>query len=83
MSEAETVGMVLLALVTIFGAFAMVARPLMRLDQTLVTLEASIDRLKELIEEQREKTRDHEKRLDEAEKALIDHDHRLRKMEDR
>ena len=83
MSEAETVGMVLLALVTIFGAFAMVARPLMRLDQTLVTLEASIDRLKELIEEQREKSKDHEKRLDEAEKTLIDHDHRLRKMEDR
>lgn len=82
MSEWEAVGMVLMALTTIGGAFAVVAKPLMRLDRTLVTLETAVDRLREMIEDQRTTVKDHEARIDRLEGTQTEHGLRIVRLEE-
>ena len=82
MIEAEAVGMVLLALSTILGVFISVAKPLLRLDQTITKLELTLNQMEKHSESMDAILSTHEHRLDVAEDRLTDHDYRIRRIEE-
>lgn len=82
MIEAEAVGMVLLALSTILGVFISVAKPLLRLDQTITRLELTLSQMEKQAESMNSAISTHEHRLDVAEDRLTDHDYRIRRIEE-
>jgi len=81
MVEAEAVGMVLLALSTILSVFAVVAKPLLRLDQTITKLEVTLEHLQQSTDSMSSTISAHEHRLDVVEDRLTDHDYRIRGLE--
>ena len=83
MAEAEAVGMVLLALSTILGAFAVVAKPMLRLDQTITRLELTLEHMQSQAKNVDNALAVHESRLDRAEDRLTEHDYRLRAVKGR
>lgn len=82
MIEAEAVGMVLLALSTILGVIISVAKPLLRLDQTITKLELTLNQMEKHSEALDAAISTHEHRLDVAEDRLTDHDYRIRRIEE-
>jgi len=83
MAEAEVVGMVLLALSTILGVFGLIAKPMLRLDQTITRLEITLEHIQGQAKNVEETISVHETRLDRAEDRLTEHDYRLRAVEGR
>lgn len=82
MVEAEALGMVLLALSTILGVFAAIAKPLLRLDQTITKLELTLNQMERHADALDNTINTHEHRLDVAEDRLTEHDYRLRRIEE-
>ncbi|MBR4226939.1 MAG: hypothetical protein IKR86_09300 [Candidatus Methanomethylophilaceae archaeon] len=82
MSEAETVGMVLLALATIAGAFGLIAKPMIQLNATITRLEAVITTLQEKMTEATSAIRSQDARLDRAETTLTEHGLRIERLEE-
>lgn len=82
MTEAETVGVVLMAMVTIIGAFAAVAKPMLRLDQTITKLEATLQHLQDKMTEAGSAIRTQDARLDRAETTLTEHGMRIERLEE-
>lgn len=82
MVEAETVGMVLLALSTIIGAFAVVAKPILKLNATIVRLESVLTSLQEKVAEAGRIMHDQDARLDRAETTLTEHGLRIERLEE-
>lgn len=80
--EAETVGMVLLALSTILGAFAIVAKPMLSLNATITRLESVLNSLQEKMAEAGRTMRDQDARLDRAETTLTEHGLRIERLEE-
>ena len=80
--EAEAVGMVLLALSTILGAFAVVAKPLLQLNSTITRLEAVLESLKGKMDEAAGAIRSQDSRLDRAETTLTEHGMRIERLEE-
>lgn len=80
--EAETVGMVLLALSTILGAFAIVAKPMLNLNATITRLESVLTSLQEKMAEATSVIKAQDARLDRAETTLTEHGLRLERLEE-
>lgn len=80
--EAEAVGMVVLALSTIMGAFAVVARPMLQLNATITRLESVLTSLQEKMAEAGRIMRDQDARLDRAETTLTEHGLRIERLEE-
>ena len=80
--EAETVGAVLLALSTILGAFAIVAKPMLQLNATITRLESVLTSLQEKVAEAGRIMRDQDARLDRAETTLTEHGLRIERLEE-
>ena len=80
--EAETVGMVVLALSTILGAFAVVAKPMLQLNATITRLEAVLNSLQEKMVEVGTAIKTQDSRLDRAETTLTEHGMRIERLEE-
>ena len=80
--EAETVGAVLLALSTILGAFAIIAKPMLNLNATITRLESVLTSLQEKMQEAGKVIRDQDARLDRAETTLTEHGLRIERLEE-
>ena len=80
--EAEAVGAVLLALSTILGAFAIVAKPMLQLNATITRLESVLTSLQEKVAEAGRIMRDQDARLDRAETTLTEHGLRIERLEE-
>ena len=80
--EAEAVGMVLLALSTILGAFAVVAKPMLQLNATITRLEAVLNSLQEKMVEVGTAIKTQDSRLDRAETTLTEHGMRIERLEE-
>ena len=80
--EAETVGAVLLALSTILGAFAIIAKPMLSLNATITRLESVLTSLQEKMQEAGKVIRDQDARLDRAETTLTEHGLRIERLEE-
>lgn len=80
--EAETVGAVLLALSTILGAFAIIAKPMLNLNATITRLESVLTSLQEKVAEAGRIMRDQDARLDRAETTLTEHGLRIERLEE-
>lgn len=80
--EAEAVGMVVLALSTILGAFAIVAKPMLSLNATITRLESVLTSLQEKMAEAGRTMRDQDARLDRAETTLTEHGLRIERLEE-
>ena len=80
--EAEAVGMVVLALSTILGAFAVVAKPMLQLNATITRLEAVLNALQEKMAEVGGTIKAQDSRLDRAETTLTEHGMRIERLEE-
>lgn len=80
--DPEAVGMVILALSTIFGAFAIVAKPMLSLNATITRLESVLTSLQEKMAEASRMMRDQDARLDRAETTLTEHGLRIERLEE-
>lgn len=80
--EAEAVGMVVLALSTILGAFAVVAKPMLQLNATITRLEAVLNALQDRMAEVGSTIRVQDTRLDRAETTLTEHGMRIERLEE-
>ena len=80
--EAEAVGMVVLALSTILGAFAVVATPMLQLNATITRLEAVLNSLQEKMVEVGTAIKTQDSRLDRAETTLTEHGMRIERLEE-
>lgn len=80
--EAEAVGAVLLALSTILGAFAIIAKPMLQLNATITRLESVLESLQEKMAEAGRIMRDQDARLDRAETTLTEHGLRIERLEE-
>lgn len=80
--EAEAVGMVLLALSTILGAFAVVAKPMLQLNSTITRLESVLNALQEKMTEAGTVIKAQDSRLDRAETTLTEHGMRIERLEE-
>lgn len=80
--EAEAVGMVVLALSTILGAFAVVAKPMLQLNATITRLEAVLNTLQEKMAEVGTTIKTQDSRLDRAETTLTEHGMRIERLEE-
>ena len=80
--EAEAVGTVVLALSAILGLFVIVAKPLLNLDRTITELEATLRHMQEVMAERGRRIDETEARLDRAEDRIVDHDYRIKRLEE-
>ena len=80
--EAEAVGMVVLALSTILGASAVVAKPMLQLNATITRLEAVLNALQEKMAEAGTVIKTQDSRLDRAETTLTEHGMRIERLEE-
>ena len=80
--EAAAVGMVLLALSTILGAFAVVAKPMLQLNSTITRLESVLNALQEKMTEAGAVIKAQDSRLDRAETTLTEHGMRIERLEE-
>lgn len=82
MSEAEAIGMVLMALASIIGAFTLVASPLLKLNRTMTDLEATLRCMRDRNAERDAVLKEHGTRLDRMEDTVAEHEYRIDRMEE-
>jgi chromosome segregation ATPase len=80
--EAEAVGTVVLALSAILGLFVIVAKPMLNLDRTITELEATLRHMQEVMAERGRRIDETEARLDRAEDRIVDHEYRIKRVEE-
>lgn len=72
---------ILVGALGLIALLAGVVRPLITLNQNITTLTMSVDQLKEILTELKERVTSHGKELDEVKVTIADHEARLRAIE--
>lgn len=72
---------ILIGALGLIAALAVVVKPLFTLNQSITTLTVSVNQLKELLGEVKERVTSHGKEIDEIRTELADHEARLRTLE--
>ena len=72
---------ILIGALGFIAALAVVIRPLINLNTSITELRVSVDQLKELLAEIRERVTTHGKEIDEIRTELADHEARIRTLE--
>ena len=74
---------ILIGALGLIGALAVVVRPLIALNTNITALTASVNQLKEILEELKGRVSDHGKEIDEMRTELADHEARINSLEKR
>jgi chromosome segregation ATPase len=74
---------ILIGALGLIGALAVVVRPLIALNTNITALTASVNQLKEILEELKGRVSDHGKEIDEMRTELADHEARIKSLEKR
>lgn len=72
---------ILIGALSLIGALAVVIRPLITLNTNITALTASVNQLKEILEELKSRVSDHGKEIDEMRTELADHEARIKALE--
>ena len=72
---------ILIGALGLIAALAVVVKPLFTLNQSITTLTVSVNQLKELLGEVKERVTNHGKEIDEIRAELADHEARIRTLE--
>lgn len=72
---------ILIGALGLIAALAVVVKPLFTLNQSITTLTVSVNQLKELLGEVKERVTSHGKEIDDIRAQLADHDARIRTLE--
>ncbi len=72
---------ILIGALGLIGALAVVIRPLITLNTNITALTASVNQLKEILEELKSRVSDHGKEIDEMRTELADHEARIKALE--
>jgi chromosome segregation ATPase len=72
---------ILIGALGLIAALAVVVKPLFTLNQSITTLTVSVNQLKELLGEVKERVTNHGKEIDDIRAQLADHDARIRTLE--
>jgi len=72
---------ILIGALGLIAALAVVVKPLFTLNQSITTLTVSVNQLKEIIGELKERVTNHGKEIDEMKTELADHEARIRTLE--
>lgn len=72
---------ILVGALGLIALLAGVVRPLITLNQNITTLTMSVNQLKEILSELKERVTNHGKELDEVKVTIADHEARLRAIE--
>lgn len=72
---------ILIGALGLIGALAVVVRPLIVLNTNITALTASVNQLKEILEELKGRVSDHGKEIDEMRTELADHEARIKALE--
>ena len=72
---------ILIGALGLIGALAVVVRPLIALNTNITALTASVNQLKEILEELKGRVSDHGKEIDEMRTELADHEARIKALE--
>ena len=82
MSEAEAIGMVLMALASIISAFMLVASPILKLNRTMTELEATLRCMRDRNAERDAVLKDYGARIDRVEDTVAEHEYRLDRIKE-
>lgn len=74
---------ILLGLLGFIAALAVVVRPLIGLNSSITALTVSVNQLKEILEELKERVTGHGKEIDDIRKDVSDHEARLKVLENK
>jgi chromosome segregation ATPase len=72
---------ILIGALGLIAALAVVVKPLFTLNQSITTLTVSVNQLKEIIGELKERVTNHGKEIDEMKTELADHEARIKLLE--
>lgn len=72
---------ILIGALSLIAALAVVVKPLFTLNQSITTLTVSVNQLKEIIGELKERVTNHGKEIDEMKTELADHEARIKLLE--
>ena len=72
---------ILIGALGLIAALAVVVKPLFTLNQSITTLTVSVNQLKEIIGELKERVTNHGHEIDEMKVELADHEARIRTLE--
>ena len=72
---------ILIGALGLIGALTVVIRPLITLNTNITALTASVNQLKEILEELKSRVSDHGKEIDEMRTELADHEARIKALE--
>lgn len=72
---------ILIGALALIGMLAGVVKPIITLNNNITALRASVDSLKEIITELKDRITSHGKEIDEMKIELADHEARLRQLE--
>ncbi len=72
---------ILIGALGFIGAMVVVIRPIITLNQNITSLTLSVNQLKEILAEVKERVTNHGKEIDEIRTELADHEARIRSLE--
>lgn len=72
---------ILIGALGLIGLLAGVVKPLINLNQNITTLTMSVNQLKDVLSELKERVTTHGREIDEMREELADHDARIRTLE--
>lgn len=72
---------ILIGALGLIGLLAGVVKPLINLNQNITTLTMSVNQLKDILSELKERVTTHGKEIDEMREELADHEARIRTLE--
>lgn len=72
---------ILIGALGLIGLLAVVVRPLISLNQNITSLTMSVNQLKDILSELKERVTTHGREIDEIKEKLVDHEARLKALE--
>lgn len=72
---------ILIGALGLIGLLAGVVKPLINLNQNITTLTMSVNQLKDILSELKERVKTHGREIDELREELADHEARIRTLE--
>lgn len=72
---------ILIGALGLIGLLAVVVRPLISLNQNITSLTMSVNQLKDILSELKERVTNHGREIDEIKEKLVDHEARLKALE--
>lgn len=72
---------ILIGALGLIGLLAVVVRPLISLNQNITSLTMSVNQLKDILTELKERVTTHGREIDEIKEKLVDHEARLKALE--